>query len=525
MNHSYKVCVVAAGIGAHMGDITDTLNKALLPLSHKAVISHILEEFPPTVPVVVVVGYQKDTLMQYLKLAHPERTFEFVEVDKFSGPGSGPGHSLLAAKNNLQCPFLLTTIDTIVQEKPKAPNYNWVGVSPVEDTSRFCSFNIKDGAVAEIYDKVRTSNKYAFIGLAGIKDYAEFWESLEADQTLIGGEVQWSNGLEALVKKTLVVEPFTWHDTGTLESYQATCRALRSEFKNFDKKGEEIFFVGGRVVKYFQDSKIIADRVERNRILEGLVPKLVAHTPNFYAYERVEGRVLAAELTLSKFQRYLEWLSANLWSEKSLPAAEQEKFRAACLDLYKNNPAARLEKFYKKTRIHDGVDIINGVKTPPLAEMLQKVDWDSLAAGVPSRFHGDLQFDNVVVPASGKPEFVLLDWRHEFAGLKEHGDLYYDLGKLYYAVNMSHEAINRDLFSVQREGERVSIDFYSKYSISACKPLFEKFILSRGYSLNKVKLIHAIIHLNMSPLHHNPFDELLYYLGKLELYECLYQKV
>ena len=131
----------------------------------------------------------------------------------------------------------------------------------------------------------------------------------------------------------------------------------------------------------------------------------------------------------------------------------------------------------------------------------------------------------MVIPKDSNKEFVLLDWRHEFAGILEYGDMYYDFGKLYYAVNMTHEAINNDLLSVAREGESVRIDYYHKYSIASCKEIYEKFLQSQGHSLSKVKLIHALIHLNMSPLHHSPFDELLYYLGKLELYDCLYNKV
>jgi len=525
MSHKYKICIVAAGIGSRMGDFTDELNKAMLPLCYKPVISHIIEQFPSTVPVVVVLGYKKETLRQYLELAHPERQFEFFEVDKYTGTGTGPGYSLLAAKPALQCPFLLTTIDTIVAEKPKPPNYNWVGVAEVDDTSRFSSYNIQDGAVVEIYDKIKTSNKHAFIGLAGVKDFAEFWESLETNRAISGGEVQWSNGFEGLLPKTLVAEHFTWHDTGTPESYAQTCKEFKSDFKNFDKKGEQIYFVGENVVKYFKDRKVVSDRVERSRILAGLVPKVIAHSENFYAYKKVPGQVLAAELTHSKFQQYIDWLSRNLWTEHKLDEKQTEEFRKACLAFYRDKTLGRIAKFHEKTRIPDTENVINGVRVPRLSEMLKKVDWELLSNGVPSRMHGDLQFDNVVALPGDEPRFVLLDWRHEFSGILEYGDLYYDLGKLYYAVNMSHEAINSDLYSVKREGDRVGIDFYSKYSISSCKPIYEKFLLSKGYSLNKVKLIHAIIHLNMSPLHHAPFDELLFYLGKLELYQCLYQKV
>jgi len=196
------------------------------------------------------------------------------------------------------------------------------------------------------------------------------------------------------------------------------------------------------------------------------------------------------------------------------------------MSFYRAKTLSRIAQFYEKKRIHDSETVVNGVLTPRLSEMLNKVDWEMLSVGTPSGFHGDLQFDNVVVPKNpADGEFVLLDWRQEFAGIIEYGDLYYDFGKLYYAVNISHEAINNNLYSVERVGEKINIDFYTKYSISSCKSAYEKFLLSRGYSLNKVRLIYALILLNMSPLHHAPFDELLYYLGKLELYLSLYQKV
>ena len=45
-----------------------------------------------------------------------------------------------------------------------------------------------------------------------------------------------------------------------------------------------------------------------------------------------------------------------------------------------------------------------------------------------SPFHGDLQYDNVLVKKD--KSFVLIDWRHEFGKCLEFGDIYYDLAKL-----------------------------------------------------------------------------------------------
>ena len=40
-----KVCILAAGNGTRMGHYSKVINKALLPINKKAVISHIIEKF------------------------------------------------------------------------------------------------------------------------------------------------------------------------------------------------------------------------------------------------------------------------------------------------------------------------------------------------------------------------------------------------------------------------------------------------------------------------------------------------
>ena len=40
----YKVCILAAGVGSRMGPLTHNINKAILPINFKAVISLIIEK-------------------------------------------------------------------------------------------------------------------------------------------------------------------------------------------------------------------------------------------------------------------------------------------------------------------------------------------------------------------------------------------------------------------------------------------------------------------------------------------------
>ena len=218
---NYKVCILAGGIGSRMGDFSKTFNKAMIPVRGKPSICHIIEKFPEDIEIIVVVGYKKETIIDYLTHAYPERKLTFYEVEKHSGQGAGPGYGVLECKHLLQCPFIFLSADTLVKEGIPPPNENWFGIAEVEDTSRFCSASVnEEGMIFKIDDKIKCDNKYAFIGLAGIKDYKTFLESLESDKTLIKGEVQVSNGFKGLMDKGMRGMIFTWFDTGDQNSYK-----------------------------------------------------------------------------------------------------------------------------------------------------------------------------------------------------------------------------------------------------------------------------------------------------------------
>ena len=50
---------------------------------------------------------------------------------------------------------------------------------------------------------------------------------------------------------------------------------------------------------------------------------------------------------------------------------------------------------------------------------------------------------------------------------------------------------------------------------------FDNYILSKGLNLKKIKLLNAIIWINMSPLHSYPLSNFLFNLGKIMLYNEL----
>lgn len=523
----YKVCILAAGIGSRMGGLSSHMNKAILPVNNKAVISYIVEKFPEDTEIVLAVGHKKDTVVNYLSLAYPNRNFTYVEVDKYTGPGSGPGYSILSCKEHLQCPFIFFTADTIVKENVPRPDHNWFGIAPVKETENYCTVKIRSNLIYQLDDKVKTDNRFAFIGLAGVHNYKDFFTALKSNNDLVENELQVIDGFRALLDDKLVPVGFTWFDTGTAKNYAETNKSFSGGERNFDfsKSDEFLYFVNERVIKFFADDKIAKNRVQRaNGALKGLCPDIEDHRGNFYAYKKINGQTLYSALNNGVANNFFNWISVQLWSEVRLDDKEHEIFAAACNDFYRKKTIKRLEMFFDKTGVVDKREYINGVEIPAATELLSTIDWDHITKGVPSNFHGDLQFDNILVADGDKDDpgrFVLLDWRQDFGGLTHIGDLYYDLAKLYGGMIIPYPLIKDGRFSFEKNATGAHYSFFTTSKLTDAKEEYEAFLKKNNFDIKKIKLITALIFLNMAPLHNDPFDSLLYYMGRQMLYKTL----
>ena len=250
---NYKVCILAAGIGSRSFD--PTINKSLLPLDGRAVISNIINKFDQKQKFVIAVGYLSDQVKQYLLHAHPKTKFEFVNIKKYFGLGSGPGYSLLCCEKKLQCPFIVTSADTVVLENISSPLENWMGVAPIKNTTNFCTVQTNGNLITRIDDKTLNDNRLAWIGLAGIKDYKYFFNCLKKNQKHTKNEVQISNGLKGLIAKSIKSESYTWYDTGSYENYKIAKETLEDAKFDFSKPDEYIYQLEDKVIKFFIDGK------------------------------------------------------------------------------------------------------------------------------------------------------------------------------------------------------------------------------------------------------------------------------
>jgi hypothetical protein len=155
---------------------------------------------------------------------------------------------------------------------------------------------------------------------------------------------------------------------------------------------------------------------------------------------------------------------------------------------------------------------INGIVVTPLPKLLNEIPWEKLYGGIPSFIHGDLQFDNIIINQDSE-DFMLIDWRQDFANESEFGDIYYDIAKLYGGIILNYDLIKKGLFKISQEESEVMLDFAQKNMTKQYLDIFEQFIESKNLELDRVLLLVGLIYINMAPLHHEPFNFLLIALG------------
>jgi CTP:phosphocholine cytidylyltransferase-like protein/thiamine kinase-like enzyme len=516
-----KILITTSGLGLRLGELSKYTNKSLIKLGDKAIISHIIDSYP-TGDFVITLGYFGEYVQQYLEMAHPDRNFEFVWVDPYEGEGSGLITSMSFAKDKLQCPFIFNVCDTILKSIPPPLTNNWMACGTSLEPDLYRTVCGRDGVITKINEKGEMNYDFAYIGVAGIVDYKLFWETLENVKSYgikDSSDCHILSGMIHKVNVNLLWVP-EWVETGSVQGLKKASQIYERQYDVLDKPEESIFFIGNSVIKFFDDKKICKNRVKRIEKLKGLVPKLLSYSDNFYKYELADGELLANVITEDKIIDLIDFAENNLWLPVEM---DNRSFQSKCYEFYHNKTIKRIEDFRKITGIEDKVEIINGILVPELKSILNEgINWYSLIDTTPSGFHGDFILDNILY--NGKNKFTLLDWRQDFADNISAGDEYYDLAKLNHNLILNHHILLNNNFVINIETDGVHCDVLRSQNMVNCQEAYMKLLEERGWNINKIKILTALIWINMSPLHSYPLNSFLYYFGKYNLWRELKKK-
>ena len=312
---------------------------------------------------------------------------------------------------------------------------------------------------------------------------------------------------------------FTWFDTGNLDALNKAKANLKpsEDAVILEKENEAIWFVNDQVIKFSIDEEFIRNRIKRSELLQPYVPKIVGHTANMYAYKLVKGTVMSRRPNVVEFRSLLDVME-GFWQPAKLTESESADFNRRCMAFYKDKTLTRVKNFFARFEAFDMAEAVNGTQLPKIQTLLESQNWEWIAQGHPVRFHGDLHFENILVTTDTNRPFMLLDWRQDFGGGLEHGDIYYDLAKLAHGFIVSHQLIEQNLFEIRQHGAQVNFDFLRKNSLTECLLELENWCDKSGFSFKKVQIITTLIFLNIAELHHYPYSKFLFYLGKYLLF-------
>jgi dTDP-glucose pyrophosphorylase len=522
---SFTVLLTTSGLGTRLGELTRYTNKSLVPLGRLPVISHILNGYPRDTHIIVTLGHHGERVMHLLALAHPERRFEFVWVDNYSGPGSSLVHSILCAKDRIDGPFVYHACDTIVPGAVPPPTDNWVGGCVCCDMKDYRTLNVNNGRVTRINEKAAPGGEYAYVGVAGIADWEMFVEEGKKIHDDQRGEQDLSDA--NIIQKMMArgagfrchVFP-RWADVGNTDALSRATASLDEEDGHesvvLRKNTEAVFLYDDFVVKFFDSRSCCRKRVARAEILKDVVPAILASRGNFYKYQYVPGPMLSERVTVPLFRRFLEWSRGTLWVwEGQATESSQEAYRG----FYFTKTGKRLERFLERSGIADRETVINEVVVPPAMEMVRSLDARWLCNGDRYRIHGDYILDNVVV--EGDRGFKLIDWRQDFGGELAWGDIYYDLAKLNHSLTINHRIVADGLFRVDACDGAVRCGVLRPSMLCDCQEIFWQYVRQNGLDESKVRVLTALVWLNMAAMHEPPLSEFLYFFGRYKLHAVL----
>lgn len=511
----YKVLLTTSGLGSRLGNLTKFTNKSLVRIGNKPVISHIIELYPQDVEFIVTLGHYGSHVKQYLTLAHSNRNITFVEVDNYMGEGSSLLYSISLCEEYLQCPFIFHACDTILDKNYISDidfSTNWSVGGGGDNSQSYRTINSVNGKIASINEKGEQNFDFVYVGVSGIKQYEIFWDICRN----ILKTVRTSDLSDCHVIRKMndfsIISVDEWYDIGNVDALKRTRSKIKGTVHVLDKEDENIFILDNFVIKFFYNKKICYDRILRTQNLKGLVPTLLETSENFYKYSYVEADVFSSVVDTNKFKNLLNWSTQNLWVKKEDPS-----FKKNALSFYKDKTILRIEKFLEKYNLTDEDDSINGIRVPSLKKLIEEIDFNSIIGTSPCGFHGDFILDNILIKDD---DFTLIDWRQDFNGSIDAGDMRYDLAKLNHNLILNHEILANNNYSINFENG-VYCDVLVKKSLLECQEILREFCDANKIPYKKIQILTSLIWLNMSPLHEHPLDMFLFYFGKYNLFNSL----
>lgn len=532
-----KVLILTAGVGSKLGDLTKHMNKAMIKIGKKPVISYIIEQYPIGTEYYIELGYKGDHIKEFLNIAYPDRDITYINVDNYDGEGSSQLYSIKQAEKYLQHPFIMNDCDSICNDMMRIDHIDedficGYDTSKLNGHIEYNTYNTdRDDNVTMMYDKASIFNPmHTYIGICGIRHFEFFWKCVDdaiKNQTHLKSDFDL---LGAYYKNLKHFNVNDWTDTGTIDSIMNARKKFNDSLDILYKNNQSIFIIDDKVIKYFTDDGMTDRLAKRAEALDGFVPKVLDVTKHFFSYEYVKGENSLQYMNQATFNDMLTYLYTNqLWNEFYVgnDVNKLNQFKESCHKFYVEKTLKRVNEFKEKYHItEDESIIVNGIIIPKeytiehmLELMMQTKEYQSIK---PTTWHGDFTLENIIY---SKPNnYTLIDYRDSFGDFTLWGDYNYDFAKMNHNLEFNFDSAINHKYKFSKVNDEVTYYMEGNIEVYKCKEILKEFV-SQLYDINfdYIELLTGLIWVNMSPLHQmGDLPLLLFYMGKFRMYEALY---
>lgn len=471
--------------------------KALMPLSQRAALTWNIEGFlSVTDDVIVVVSEDNEpTIRAYVDAAHPDLRVRVVIDDDPSGPGGSllRGMYEVKAENNV----ILTSCDTLWHDykHPRAAvlefsSMSWMATAPIPldddghiDLLRWCRVD-EQGMIIEKSARFQdVTSAYTGLGYVCAADRAAFEDGIEGELRNGNDDVQVTAGFLNVMNFNRPV--VGWLDIGDAATYKRAVKII----DGYDwAKPDEVTYVlkDSVIVKLWRDISTAGRRCaaanERGLVSRGITPQPRAHG-ELLTYPYAEGQSVYAAQDRGTFMDLMSWYRNVVQA----PVEVDDVTRIGAVN----------EFYINKT--HKRVAMLNSrVATALMDRIFKSSGFTDVYEGIqPGKFHGDFAFGNVLFHfahdgASSHRVFTAIDWREDFAGHIEWGDMRYDVAKMLTSCRVHWERARYGDMRPWERGESIA-----------------EIVRRQPFWTPACEYIGALSLLNSAPLHEPPLNEIL----------------
>ena len=532
--------IPAAGRGSRMLSLTDNHPKPMLPFNNKPIIGHLLEWFIKEEfdEVIIIVEYKYDKIIDYVTkvfLKEDNIKIRFVRQGGLLGLGHAIHKGLDAILD--EDASLLIVLGDIILHDSLTFNYSedFIVYNEVDDYERWCMIQLDDkNEIVDFYDKPKEqppTNKnvigiYNFSVVKQLKDIYGLYDDVkhlidnneELEFSLFLSEYVYYNAVKGIYNNDYL-------DFGVLSDLNKSKLQVVREFNKIELIDDDINELKIRKSSIKNPKKILNEFLWYQK-----VPlQMHKYTPITYDFnneiESNEGANYVMsyidstplqELFMYNLPDFHSWNlifdniykyfldTRNIKNKEQFYKENKNKLIQANIKMLREKTKQRVSQiedmFPHKEYVINGQFYDNPIYH--LDKILKRADEISSDVNIDNLviLHGDLFFGNMMYDIEGE-SLKIIDPRGEYGEFSIHGDIRYDLAKLYHSVIGNYDFIVNGLYELRDYDSTLNYSIFNGNDNSKIMDLMFNLIKDLNNNIDDIEFITGLLFLTMIPLH------------------------